>query len=70
VLVDGLVAGTWTLTRSRTGDAAHGRREHARLEVAPLRRWTRGERAQATAEGEQVARFLADAADAWEVVVV
>jgi hypothetical protein len=38
--------------------------------VAPLRRWTRGERAQATAEGEQVARFLADAADAWEVVVV
>jgi hypothetical protein len=71
VLVDGLVAGTWSITRSR-GDAVPGERgrpEHARLEVTPLRRWSRAERAAVVTEGEPLVRFAADGAAEHEVTV-
>ena len=50
VLVDGLVAGTWALVKTKT-DAV--------VNVRPLRTFTRADRAAATAEGESLARFMA-----------
>ncbi len=71
VLVDGSVAGTWRVVRERLARAHGGtaRRELARLEVAPLRRWSRAERAAVTAEGQAVVRFVADTAAEHEVLV-
>jgi len=70
VLVDGTVGGTWALRRERLPRPAGspvGRRERAVLTVAPLRRWSRADRAAVLAEAERVVRFVAD--DAAEHVV-
>lgn len=67
VLVDGVVAGTWTLRRerlARSDGAPRVRREAARLTVAPLRRLSRDERRAVRAEALVLARFVAqDAAE-------
>ncbi|HEY0188259.1 MAG TPA: winged helix DNA-binding domain-containing protein [Cellulomonas sp.] len=72
VLVDGTVAGSWTLVRERTAraDGGRGRLTLGRLVVTPLRRWDRAERAAVQQEGEGVVRFLADEADAHAVQVL
>jgi hypothetical protein len=63
VLVDGVVAGTWSLRREplpRLAGAPRTRRDLARLRLVPLRTWTTAERAAVTAEAEAVVRFAAD----------
>jgi hypothetical protein len=72
VLVDGTVAGTWSLVRERgvRADGGRGRQVLARLEVTPLLRWTRAERAAVAAEGQGVVRFLAEEADEHAVRVL
>lgn len=74
VLVDGVVAGTWSVRRERLPRAGDGtaraggrtaraaRTERAVLTAVPLRPWTRAERAAVAAEAEEVVRFVADAA--------
>jgi hypothetical protein len=49
VLVDGMVAATWTLARKRT---------EAVVEIAPLGKIARSERAALEEEGERLAEFL------------
>lgn len=52
VLVDGLVAGTWTvLTTKRASE----------IIVTPLGRWAKGVRAEVRAEAERIGEFLAEA---------
>lgn len=67
VLVDGMVAATWTLRRERLArpdGAPRVRREVARLTVVPLRRLSRDERRAVRAEALVLARFVAqDAAE-------
>ena len=55
VLVDGLVAGTWALAKTKT-DAV--------VNLRPFGTFTRADRAAATAEGEALARFMAPDAKA------
>ncbi|MDQ4036922.1 MAG: winged helix DNA-binding domain-containing protein [Actinomycetota bacterium] len=50
VLVDGMVAGTWTLDQTK---------RTVELTITPFGRWENGVRAQAAAEAERIAEFVA-----------
>ncbi|MDQ3576408.1 MAG: winged helix DNA-binding domain-containing protein [Actinomycetota bacterium] len=52
VLVDGMVAGTWTMEPSKRAVV---------ISVAPLGRWAKGVRAEVRAEAERIAAFVAAA---------
>ena len=56
LLVDGMVAGTWTLQRGK---------EEAVVNVHPFGRLGRGEKTAAMEEGERLARFLAPETKTW-----
>ena len=69
-LVDGRIAGTWTVTRERvdTGQV-RPRRELATLELRPFDALDATTNAAAVAEGELLVRFVADDATDHRVVV-
>jgi hypothetical protein len=72
VLVDGVVAGSWTVRRERLprpAGAPRARRERALLTVTPLRRWTRADHRAVLAEAERLVRFTADDAAEHAVAV-
>jgi hypothetical protein len=72
VLVDGVVAGSWTVRRERLprpAVAPRARRERALLTVTPLRRWTRADHRAVLAEAERLVRFTADDAAEHAVAV-
>jgi hypothetical protein len=58
VLVDGMVAATWAIARSK---------DEAVLEIHPLTRIAANDRAEATAEGERLVRFAAPEARSYGV---
>lgn len=52
ILVDGMVAGTWTVATSRTA---------VEIAISTLGRWAKGARAEVRAEAERIGEFLAGA---------
>ena len=50
VLVDGMVAGTWTADSTKRAVA---------VTISPFGKWARGVRAEVRAEAERIAEFLA-----------
>ncbi len=72
VLVDGQVAGTWSVARDRLpslAGAPRSVRERAVLTVRPLERWTAADRREAVEEAQRLVQFLADDAAERQVVV-
>jgi hypothetical protein len=60
ILVDGRVAGTWTIERVKA---------RATLTLAPFGKLTKAARAQLTTEGEALLRFVEPDATAFAVIV-